>query len=87
MLKIKKKVVNRWCQAKVTFVQASLQLFPNLKENKNNERKCSSMNIHSNIIYIYIYISTQKNFKQPNQLISNNIHTKKRASCEDYATL
>ena len=34
--------------------------------------------IHSNIyIYIYIYISAQKNYKQTNQLKSNNIHTKK----------
>ena len=45
------------------------------------------------VIYIYIYryryryISAQKNYKQPNQLKSNNVHTKKRASCEDYATL
>ena len=26
---------------------------------------------------IYIYISAQKNYKQPNQLKGNNIHTKK----------
>ena len=32
--------------------------------------------IHSNI-YIYIYISVQKNYKQTSQLKSNNIHTKK----------
>ena len=32
--------------------------------------------IHSNI-YIYIYISAQKNYKQTNQLKSNNIHTQK----------
>ena len=29
------------------------------------------------VIYIYIYISAQKNYKQTNQLKSNNIHTKK----------
>ena len=36
---------------------------------------------------IYIYISAQKNYKQPNQLKGNDIHTQKRASCEDYAAL
>ena len=38
-------------------------------------------------IYIYIYKSAQKNYKQPNQLKGNDIHTQKRASCEDYAAL
>ena len=45
------------------------------------------MFIKASFTVIYIYISAQKNYKQPYQLKSNNIHTKKRASCEDYATL
>ena len=58
----------------------SLKRFPNLKENVHQSI------IHSKIyIYIYIYVcmyvcmykSAQKTYKQPNQLKSNNRHTKK----------
>ena len=34
-------------------------------------------NVHQSIIHSNIYKSAQKNYKQPNQLKSNNIHTKK----------
>ena len=50
----------------------SLQHFPNLKEIKRMKE-----NVHKSIIHSNIYISSQRNYKQPNQLKSNNIHTKK----------
>ena len=34
-------------------------------------------NVHQSIFHSNIYKSAQKNYKQPNQLKSNNIHTKK----------
>ena len=34
-------------------------------------------NVHQSIIHSNIYKSAQKNYKQPNQLKSNNIHTQK----------
>ena len=34
-------------------------------------------NVHQSIIHSNLYKSAQKNYKQPNQLKSNNIHTKK----------
>ena len=34
-------------------------------------------NVHQSIIHNNIYKSAQKNYKQPNQLKSNNIHIKK----------